>query len=283
MFYGFDIDKIDFSMFSFVGILTAVLTIVLAQVILSLRWMNISKMSFKVSLETVIVSSALNMILPGRLGELSKAVYLKKFYNYTYHKVMSILFVERFFDIVALFLIMCLWAYNYLSNDIIKNSIFMLTFFIIFIILFFKSKVIFSILKKIPFRFIRIYSQKIYKIIKKLLDNPFYIFLYTVVLWFFYFISTVLFFMQAVDFGLDFGTVFELFIFSTIAMAIPMAPAGLGTYEGVVVLFLTHHGVGKEDALMSALLYHILLFAVYLISLYFFLLIKNIKLKDLIK
>jgi uncharacterized protein (TIRG00374 family) len=270
-------------MFSLWGVLASVSAIAFGQVVLSLRWMNMSKMSFKVSLETIIVSSALNMILPGKLGELSKAVYLKKFYNYTYHKVISILFVERFFDIVVLFLIMCLWAYNYLSNDIIKNSIFILIFFIIFVILFFKSKTIFNVLKKIPFRFVRIYSQKIYKIIKKLLDNPSYIFLYTVILWAFYFISNVFFFMQAVDFGLDFGTVLELFIFSTVAMAIPLTPAGLGTYEGVVVLFLTHHGIGKEDALMSAMLYHILLFAVDFISLYFFLLIKNIKFKDLIK
>ena len=38
----------------------------------------------------MIVSTALNVLLPAKLGELSKAVYLKKFYNYSYHKAVSI-------------------------------------------------------------------------------------------------------------------------------------------------------------------------------------------------
>ena len=97
LFYGFNISKIDFSVFSYLGIIITLFTILIGQIVLTLRWMKISTMSFRISLETIIVSSALNMILPAKLGEFSKAIYLKKFYNYNYHKTLSILFIEKFF------------------------------------------------------------------------------------------------------------------------------------------------------------------------------------------
>lgn len=283
LFYGFDIKKIDFSIFSPFWILITLFSLFIGQIILTLRWMKISNMPFKVSFETIIVSSALNMILPTRLGEFSKVIYLKKFYNYNYHKTLSIIFIEKFYDIVMLFLLTCYMTYSYFSNNTIKNSIIILSFFIIITILFFNSKTVLKILKKIPIQFIRVYGQKIYININKMLKTPVYAFFYSIVLWIFYFLSFFFFFKYAVDFGLNFKNVLELFIFSTIALSIPIAPAGLGTFEGAIVLYLNSHGVDKESALLSATFYHILLFAVDFLLLYLFLSIKKIRLKDLIK
>ncbi|MDX1807957.1 MAG: lysylphosphatidylglycerol synthase transmembrane domain-containing protein [Sulfurospirillaceae bacterium] len=283
LFYGFNISKIDFSIFSYLGIFITLFTIFLGQIVLTLRWMKISTMSFNISFETIIVSSALNMILPAKLGEFSKAVYLKKFYNYNYHRTLSILFIEKFYDIIMLFLLTCYLAYSYFSDNIVKNSILVLAIFIVLIILFFNSKIVLNIFKKVPIQLIRVYGQKIYKNINKLLKTPFDAFLYTGLLWIMYFLGTLFFFMYAVDFSLNFKDVLELFIFSTIALSIPLAPAGLGTYEGIVVLFLSHHGVSKESALISASIYHALLFIVDFVLLYIFLFIKDLKLKDLTK
>jgi len=283
LFYGFNIDKIDFSIFSYLGIFITLFIIFLGQIVLALRWMKISTMSFKISLEMIIVSSALNMILPAKLGELSKALYLKKFYNYNYHKTLSILFMERFYDIIMLFLMTCYLAYNYFSNNTIKNYILVLAIFIILAILFFNSKIVLKIFKKIPIRFIRVYGQKIYKNINRLLKTPLYALLYTAILWLMYFLSLFFFFKYTVDFSLNFKDILELFIFSTIAMAIPIAPGGLGTFEGFVVLFLSHHGVDKESALISAALFHLLMFIIDFIMLYVFLFVKKLKFKDLTK
>jgi len=283
LFYGFNINKIDFSIFSYLGVFITLLMMLISQIMLTLRWMKISMMSFKISFEAIIVSSALNMVLPAKLGEFSKAVYLKKFYNYNYHKTLSILFIEKFYDIIMLFLLTCSLAYSYFSNSIVKNSILILAMLIVLTILFFNSKIVLNIFKKVPIRRIRVYGQKIYKNINKLLKTPFGAFLYTILLWVMYFLETLFFFMYAVDFNLSFKDVLELFIFSTIALSIPLAPAGLGTYEGVVVLFLSHHGVDKESALLSATLYHILLFIVDFVLLYIFLFVKDLKLKDLTK
>lgn len=283
LFHGFNLTGIDFGEFSFFWVFATVFALLINDVMLSIRWMGMTALSFKISFETIIVSSALNMILPARLGELSKALYLKKFYKYNYHKTMSVMFVERFFDIVILFLLLCFWAYFYFTNDAVKYSIIGLLVFIAAIVLLFKSKKILPLLKQIPLQRLRIYSQKIYKHINYLFVNSGYIFLYTFLVWFSYFLTNVIFYKYAVHFGLGLKDIMELFIFSTIALAVPLTPAGIGTYEGAVVLFLIHHGVDKENALIAAMIYHLLLFVVDFVLLYIFLLVKNIKFKELVK
>jgi len=283
LFYGIDISKIDFTIFSSFGLFLTCISILISQLILSLRWMKMSSLSFIVSFETISISSTLNMILPARLGEISKAIYLKKFYNYNYHKSISIIFMERFFDVIVLFLLMCLWAYNYFSNTTLNISMLILAAVIFIVILFFKSKKILKLIKKIPSKYIRVYVQKIYKNINGLLKNPYSMLTYTLVLWFLYLLSAIVFFMYSVDFNLTLKDILELFIFSTIALSLPLTPAGVGTFESAIVFFLSHHGVDKIDALISATVYHILIFAVNFILFYFVLFTKKLTLKDLIK
>ena len=280
---GVDVSKIDFAIFSFWGVFWTTISIVISQIVLSFRWMAMSGLNLKISLETIIVSSTLNMLLPARLGELSKAFYLKKFYGYSYHKSVSIIFIERFFDVIVLFLLMCLWVYCYFSNEIVKNSVIVLSASIFLIIIFFNSKRVLNMIKKIPVRIVKIYGQKIYKNINRLLKTPYTAFFYTILLWFFYLVSNIIFFKYSVDFNLDFKDILELFIFSTIALSVPLTPAGVGTFEGAIVVFLTKYGVDKTDALISATLYHILIFGIDLIMFYIFLVAKDIKIKDLVK
>jgi len=283
LFYGIDIKEIDFRIFNIWGVVLTILALSISQILLAVRWIVMSKLSFKISLETIVVSSALNMLLPARLGEASKAFYLKKFYNFNYHKTISIIFIERFFDIVMLFLLMCFSAYLYFTNDTLKNSIIFFSILILLVIVFFNSKKAYTLIKKIPVKFARVYTQKIYKNINRLLKNPYQTLFITLLIWLFYLISNTLFFRYGVSYHLSFQDSLELFIFFTIALSIPLTPAGIGTFEGAIVLFLTHHGVNKTDALISATLYHLLIFGVDFVMLYIFLITKNIKLKELIK
>ena len=283
LFYGLDVNKIDLNEFSFLGIVETLCVMFISQLVLSLRWMKMSDLSFKVSFETIIVSSALNMILPAKLGELSKAFYLKKFYKYNYHKTLSIIFVERFFDAIMLFLLLCVWAYNYASSDIVKSVLLMLSLFIGVIIFFFNTKKTLQLLKKIPLQFLRIYLQKIYKVVHKMFQSPFSLSSYTLALWLIYFFNTYVFFTYAIDLNLNITAILGLFIFSAIGLSLSLAPAGIGTYEAAVVFYLSGYGVSKEDALLAATLYHILLFLVDFLLLYLFLVLKDIKFKELIK
>lgn len=283
LFYGLDYKKIDLDKLSLWGILATFISIVISQFALSLRWMKMSNLSFRVSLETIIVSSALNMILPAKLGELSKAIYLKKFYKYNYHKTLSIIFVERFFDVIMLFLLLSVWAYEQVTNDVVKSSLILLSAVILGVIFFFNSKSTLWLLKKIPLQFVRVYLQKIYKVVHKMFQSPLSLSFYTGVLWLTYFLSNYVLFTYVMDLHLNLLDILGLFIFSTIALALPLAPAGIGTYEAAVVFYLSAYGVNKENALLVATLYHLLLFVVDFLLLYLFLLFKGIEFKELIK
>jgi glycosyltransferase 2 family protein len=283
LLYGFRLDDIDIDKFSLFWIFITFVTMIAGNFALSIRWARMSALSFKISFETIIVSNALNMILPARLGELSKAVYLKKFYGYNYNKTFAVLFVERFFDLIALFGLLCIWAYFYFVDDTVRYAIVGLSVLFIVIIVFFLNRRVLLLLKKIPFKRVRIYSQKIYKSINTLFSSPLYIFLYTLAVWFVYFMTAFVFYKYGMDFKLNLHEVVELFLFSTIAIALPLSPAGIGTYEGAVVLFLSYHGVAKADGLVAAMAYHALLFGMDFLLLYIFLMVKNIKMKELVK
>ena len=278
----FNLDKIDFANFSFTGIFFTTVFLSLSQVLLGIRWQWITKLPFAPSFETIIVSSILNMALPARLGEVSKAYYLKKFYGYSYHKSISAIFVERFFDVIMLFMIVCVWAYLFFINIYIKNSILVLSAIILATIIFFKTKRVEFFIKKIPFKFIRVYGLKTYKNIKTMLNSPIKALFSTFIIWILYLLSYISFFRYGVNFNLNISDILELFIFSTVALSIPLAPAGVGTFEGSIVLFLSSLNIDKSDALLAATLYHFLIFFVDFVFFYLFLMIKDIKYKDFI-
>jgi len=274
LFYGFDFNNIDFSKLPFWGIIITMFILFMGQIVLSIRFKTIINSKFIPAYETIVVSNFLNMILPARLGEVSKAVYLKKFYNYDYNKSISAIFIERFFDVIILFFIVILWAYLYFSNQIIHNSIIILSILIIGIILFFNSKLILNLIKKLPFKF----AELIYKNIQLLFGKSHIILIWSFILWIVYLMSYWSFFLFL---DLNINQIIELFIFSTIALAIPLAPAGIGTFEGVIVFYLSNYGINKEDALLFASVYHFLIFLVDFLLFYSFLWNKNLTLSQL--
>jgi uncharacterized membrane protein YbhN (UPF0104 family) len=272
IFYGFDFSKIDLSVISPTTVLLSSFVLFLGQIILSIRFMYIIDSKFLPALETIVVSNALNMILPARLGEAAKAVYLKKFYNYPYNVGISAVFIERFFDVIMLFLIIIGWIYFFVTEEYVKKSAIILFFFIILVLVFFNTGFMRSLVEKIPFEYPKIVYKNINSMFKK---SPVLIF-WSIVLWGSYLLSYYIFFDM-----LGFKEVVELFIVSTVALMIPLAPAGLGTFEGVVVFYLHKYGISKEDALLLASTYHFLLFAVDMIMFAVFLLLKDIKFSEL--
>jgi len=270
IFYGFDFEKIDFSKISLTSFLVTTFILFIGQVILSIRFMKIIDLKFNIAYETIVISNTLNMFLPARLGEVIKGLYLKKFYNYDYNKSISAVFIERFFDVIMLFLVILSWGYFYFTNEVIKNSIIVLSIFIMLTILFFNSKIVLKLFQRFEF------LTKIYKNINLLFKKSAVLLFWSIVLWVCYLLSYISFF----DF-LTFNQVIELFIFSTIALAIPLAPGGIGTFEGIIVFYLGNYGISKEEAFLFASVYHIIILLVDLGMFYVLLWNKNLNFKEL--
>lgn len=274
IFYGFDFAKLHLDNFLTYNVLLTISILFLGQIILSIRFMKIISLKFKPAYETIVISNALNMFLPARLGELSKVLYLKKFYNYNYDKGVASTFIERFFDVIMLLFVVLAWAYLYFTNDTIKHSILILSLSILLILFFFNSQFFSNLVRKLKFNFIKNTYLAINQLLKK---SPIFLF-WSIVLWSCYLFSYWSFF----DF-LTFNQMLELFIFSTIALSIPLAPAGIGTFEGIIVFYLGNYGISKEEAFMFASIYHLLLFLVDFVMFYILLISKNITFDELKK
>ncbi|NPA45247.1 MAG: flippase-like domain-containing protein [Chlorobi bacterium] len=272
LFYGFDFSKINLDVISLKSLIASFFILFLAQVILSIRFMYIIDSKFVPSLETIVVSNALNMILPARLGEVAKALYLKKFYQYDYNIAIAAVFIERFFDVIMLFFIILYWGYFYTGNEYIKNASLWLFIFILATFLLFNSKKILLLIEKIPFAI----AKEIYLSISLMLKKTHILLFWSIVLWLAYLLSYFTFFES-----LNLKQIVELFIVSSVAMMIPLAPAGLGTFEGVVVFYLSKYGISKEDALLLASTYHFLLFLVDMVMFFIFLAVKKISFEEL--
>ena len=249
IFYDFDVAKLDFSKLSIFTMIQTAFILFIGQMILSIRFMKIIDLSFKPAYETIVISNALNIFLPAKLAEILKAVYLKKFYNYDYNKGLSSVFIERFFDVIMLFFIVLGWGYFYFTDELIKNSIMILSLFVIAVILFFNSLII---EKFIPSFFLNFYLNT-----KSEFKKSHILIIWSGLLWLIYVSSYWSFFNF-----LNFYQILELFIFSTIALSLPLAPGGIGTFEGVIVFYLSNYGINKEEAFIFASIYHLLIFLV---------------------
>ena len=272
LFYGFDFKKVDLSVVSLKSVVLSSFFLFLGQVVLSIRFKYIIGSDFMPAFETIIVSNALNMILPARMGEAVKALYLKKYYGFEYKVSVAAVFVERFFDLIMLFFIVIYWMFVYLENPYIKKLALVLFVLITSLLLFFNSGFVLKMLKKLPGNFF----EEFYLSVKLMLKKTHVLLFWSLVLWGIYLLSYIVFF----DF-LNFKQILEIFILSTIGLMIPLLPAGLGTFEGVVVFYLTKYGISKEEALILAGTYHFILIAVDMVMFYLFLLFKDLSFKDI--
>jgi hypothetical protein len=190
IFYDFNLNKLDFSRINIFWTLLTIFILFVGQLVLSVRFMKIIDLNFKPAYETIVISNALDTLLPARIGEIIKPVYLKKFYNYSYDKGVSALFIERFFDVVMLFFVVIIWVYFYFNNSLIQKTMLVLGGFIFFVLFFFNSKFILNLLKKFEF------ISKTYKNINELLKRSHIILFWSIVLWIIYLLSYETFFSQ---------------------------------------------------------------------------------------
>ncbi len=251
---------------------------------MSYRWMIISKnsCSFKASLQAYFLASLLNIILPGRLGELSRLFFLKKFFKIPYNNSFAIFTLDRSFDVLFIALA-TIFGIGLLVSDN-AYSYYLPMIFIIFLTLFFylikqKKEFIFYLLRYIPSRFLKIYIKKIIITISKTLTLSIFFSasFYTSLVWFINASFFIVFLKYVVNFDLSITQYFLVYLASAIGMAIPIAPAGVGTFHLAVIYMLTSYGIVYEKAVATAILLHIIQIIPSIIGGYFVIISKDLK------
>ena len=215
----------------------------------------------------IVYLSGLSMIVtPGGTGVMIKSYFLKKKFNHEISKTLPIIFVERFFDIIAIIILLFFTL----------SLIFSFYPFIISLILSFFVGTTFLILKKHQKIVIKI-SAKL-KIFKRFTDSPEFTkslnnLLTTKMVFFLIFTVVAITFLESLMFYIGFNSFtqdfsyadsIQIFYSSILVGSIFLIPGGIGVTEGFFVSLLLEKGITFE--LSSAIIIFLRFSTIWIIS-----------------
>lgn len=190
-------------------------------------------------------------ITPGKLGEVIKSSFLKKQYNHSISKTVPVVFVERYFDLVGIMIIIIfgIWFVN------IEKSVIVGTFVLIISVLILGKQRRFVIpilnsFKKVPFikKFVENFLE-MYDTIYSLLSAKIYAKSTGISLAGWILESTAVFLIfQGFGIDLNFETVTLIFLISSLIGAVSMLPGGIGLTEGGMIGLLLLQGIDYTEA-----------------------------------
>ena len=248
-----------------------------------------------------ITTSAMNIVLPARAGDIFRAFYVGHKYNADKMKIFGTVMFERIFDMIVIFtfllvgiilyhrnqvainlcsfagicmiigLALILYAYKYNKTDVICNYIIEKT-----------RKFPFSLFIEKSVSFINKTCNSFFKGFE-IIESPRYMFsaiLTSFGIWFF---ECLNFYIVMIGFGCEIHWSVTLFLISFIALAcmVPSTSIFIGPYQMAVIAAFSMYGIAKETALaISIVEQSVVLVSTTLVALTF-LMKNNISYKEL--
>lgn len=258
--------RVSLAGYSIVSLVAGVFLIIANDAVQAIRWRFLTRLrcSFQASFESIVVGGLLNVILPAKLGEISRLIYLRNMYRYPVNYGVGAMVIERGADIFMVACFLAAGAGIVTGNTLLQGASALLIAVMIgtvFALKLKKGKVVRSVIARIPVRFIRIYSQKIIRSISRDFgaNRTLMVLGYTLALRIVYFLTVAFFLKVVASFDLSWGEMFVIYLVSSIAWSIPLTPGGTGTFHAGMVLAMGWYGIAKEEALAVAVVFHLLL------------------------
>lgn len=250
--------------YSTVGMAQVLGLLAVAYVLVGLRMRQLSRGQINVrgGAESFLFGTIINSLFPARLGEIARLAYLAQVYRIELVRSMPLSVIERTLDLLALITTavaastvgaLLYEAFPYLAAATIAVGL------AVAIVKLFNQRLI-GWLDQSRLGAIRGYLRRMLTNFDDYLSAPSVIQAtgLTLVIWLIYLAATALFITRVADLNLDSSAVLVAFALSSLGLAIPIAPAGMGTYHAGLILGLTAFGTAKEDAVAAALVLHFL-------------------------
>jgi glycosyltransferase 2 family protein len=229
---------------------------------LRLRFLTGGAATFAASFNAGVLGLGLNNVLPAKLGEAAKAVYLRKAAGVSLGRSMGMIFWERFADLHALALLALGAAYMQGRDEaVVPLAALLLALWTVLASLRRWPGLGPALLRLVPFARLREFASEVLVHLGQVRGPAFFLGLagWTASTWSLYCFQYFIVFWAA---GLDlsFGQTLFVFVAGALGLAAPTSPGGVGVYEAVMVAVLATLGVDKEAALAAGLVYHAALF-----------------------
>ncbi|APG26654.1 hypothetical protein A7E78_01520 [Syntrophotalea acetylenivorans] len=212
------------------------------------------------SFKAIVLAMGFNLIIPGRMSEFVKPLFLKSKVGISMEGGLSSVFLERVTDMF----IISLLSSVVLSGSFVDfdGRIMICAASVCFLLLHFLPKGMPWVEKGVAFIPFKRLSSLILNILEHLsqaiIDKRLYGgFACGCLAWCFTVSSFFVFFFVAENGQFSIDKCLILFVISTIAYAVPALPGGVGTYEASIVFVLQHYGYSMEHSLVLAAALHL--------------------------
>ncbi|MBW1769042.1 MAG: flippase-like domain-containing protein [Deltaproteobacteria bacterium] len=257
-----------------------IITVFFQFVIRAWRWgillEPVKKTGFLNRLHSTLIGFAANCILPARLGEFVKANYIGHTESISSSSSFGTIVVERLFDCFTLLLVLFIGLIGTtfpaelgsISGSLRVTGFFLFLFYILLIILLvgfkYKAKSFMKLIGRVLFFLPHYLRSRIIDIIWNfslglvIIKNPYKWFqavFYSFLIWFLSLYQVVLI-EQSIGLTLPFIATFIVLAMASFGVMIPSAPGFIGTFHLSVQYGFLFYGIGKEEALSAAILWH---------------------------
>jgi len=249
--------------FNFIFIPLILLTIFSSWMFLFVRWIVLLKTSnieipFKDNLLIYLAGFTFS-ISPAKSGELIKSIFLKNKFNIDKSTSIPIIFLERFYDVLAL-IVLILFGLSFLGFEFLPIVILCVGILIsILFLIYSKSKFDYFVRFASKFKFLQkliIPLESSHEIIRKSITPK--TFLISTSLTIFYrLIEALSVYLVFLGFGIDLISYFELtymYSASIILGSMSMIPGGLGITEGSLASLISSQGIDFSTALVLVII-----------------------------
>jgi uncharacterized protein (TIRG00374 family) len=228
---------------------------------LRMRFLCRGRIGFSTAWAAVLLCLGVNNVLPARLGEAAKIVFLRRRTDMPLTWVLGVVFWERFFDLNVILILGVLVAVvlgHKLAMAALGGGV--LAVWFLLVVNAWLQKPLDGLVDRIPLERVRAFVADML-IVLRLGFKPGSLagmWATTFLALGLYAGSAWLFLNLVADLGLSPLQVVAVFITYSLATSLPSAPGGLGVYEAGVVMILGLFGIDKGQALPAALTLHAL-------------------------
>jgi len=278
IFWGIESDKLQAAMSSF-GLLPFLFSLTYVFLIFILPAMRLrilvnTGLPFRTAYATEIFGVGMNNILPAKLGEIAKALYLREQGGMTSAEGLVGVFWARFFDLNGILLIGCVASF-YSSKGI---SLLLLSGLVagVWGMVFINAKWPSWMQRQcrfLPWERVRRLASEVLDQLSFNRSASFYglMGLFTLAGWGVFSGLFFIVFWPVASLDISVTAILVVFIAASLGVAAPTSPVAIGVYEAIVVVALGWYGVPKEKALVVAIFLHVIqllpttLFSLYLL------------------
>lgn len=241
---------------------------------------------FFIVLKAMVLSVGLNIVLPLRLSEVIKPAYLWNHARIPLSVGTSAAFFERLTDLVifCLFAIACLILY--LGGASILGLLVILSILCAVLFLFpYLEPLLRNLFSHVPSEKVRAFAANfLTHSVRHISTEIKYISLgLGAIIWMVSYLTVAIFLLASGYNSVGFEGAFLVFVATTVGLAIPLFPGGIGTYEAGAVVALKSLGFSLEEAVVVAVSMHVSQFILFFTVAIALLLKERIGLSGLVK